>query len=129
METWTTKSRTFRTFLLLMELEPEKIRRRLRQARKDTGLTQHQMADLLGVHKRTVENYEHVRVPWDHLTEYARITNRPPEWFLYGDSALPPEGVISALEKAVASLRRDLADLRKRLDALEAKRPPQDTDR
>jgi DNA-binding transcriptional regulator YiaG len=57
MNSWTTNSRTFRTFLLLMEVEPEKIRARLRQARKEAGLSQAAMAELLKVHKRSVENY------------------------------------------------------------------------
>lgn len=119
MISWTTNSRTFRTFLLLMELEPEKIRARLRQARKEAGLSQAELADLMSVHKRTIENYENVRVPWDHLNEYARLTNREPEWFLYGDAALPPEGEIAALAETVESLTVDLFELRERIDALE----------
>lgn len=104
-----------------MELEPEKIRARLRQARKETGLSQQALADTLGVHKRTVENYENVRVPWDHLNEYARITNRPVEWFLYGKMALPPEGELEALTATVEHLERDMVQLQGRLDALEAR--------
>lgn len=119
MNSWTTKSRTFRTFLLLMELEPEKIRARLRQARKETGLSQQELAELLNVHKRTIENYENVRVPWDHMNEYAKVTNRPVEWFLYGEMALPPEGELAALVETVDVLTGELASLRGRLDALE----------
>lgn len=119
MNSWTTKSRTFRTFLLLMEMEPEKIRARLRDAREEAGFTQQQLADVLGVHKRTIENYENVRVPWDHLNEYAKLTNRPTEWFLYGEEALPPEGQIEVLVGTVESLTAELSELRTRLDALE----------
>ena len=121
MNSWTTNSRTFRTFLLLMEIEPEKIRARLRQARKEAGLSQQQLAELLNVHKRTIENYENVRVPWDHLNEYARFTNRPAEWFLYGEAALPPEGELAALAETVEHLGEDLASIRERLDALESR--------
>lgn len=121
MNSWTTNSRTFRTFLLLMELEPEKIRARLRQARKEAGLSQQQLADLLNVHKRTVENYENVRVPWDHLNEYGRFTNRPVEWFLYGQEALPPEGELAALTETVETLEQDLTAIRERLAVLESR--------
>lgn len=119
MNSWTTKSRTFRTFLLLMEIEPERIRARLRQARKEAGLSQAELAEILGVHKRTIENYENLRVPWDHLNDYARITNRQPEWFLYGEAALPPEGEVAALTATVSQMTDDLKQLRERLDALE----------
>lgn len=119
MNSWTTNSRTFRTFLLLMELEPDRIRARLRQARKETGLSQADLAELLGVHKRTIENYENVRVPWDHLNDYARLTNRPVEWFLYGEAALPPEGEVAALTSTVETMTGELQQIRERLDALE----------
>lgn len=88
MDHWTTNSRNFRTFLLLMQLEPGKITGRLRQARKECGLTQDQAAELADVHKRTIENYEGGRVPWDRLNDFARLYNRPVEWFLYGDDAI-----------------------------------------
>lgn len=121
MPSWTTNSRTFRTFLLLMELEPEKIRGRLRVARKEAGFTQQQLADVLGVHKRTIENYENERVPWDHLNEYAALTNRPVEWFLYGEMALPPEGEVAALTETVATLTEGLAELRAVVDSIAAR--------
>lgn len=121
MDSWTTKSRTFRTFLLLMEIEPERIRARLRQARKEAGLSQAALAELLEVHKRSIENYENVRVPWDHLNEYARLTNRPTEWFLYGDAALPPEGQLLALVETVDHLTSDLTQIQERIAELEAR--------
>lgn len=40
---------------------------RIREARKAAGLTQREMADLFGMPKRTIENWEY------HKTE-------PPEW-------------------------------------------------
>lgn len=83
---WTTDSRSFRTFLLVTQLEPDLIRRRIRQARDEAGLTQQELADLLGVHKRTVENYENVRVPWRALPQLETVLNRPVGWFLRGDA-------------------------------------------
>jgi transcriptional regulator with XRE-family HTH domain len=104
-----------------MELEPERIRARLRQAREEAGFTQQQLADVLGVHKRSVENYENLRVPWDLLNEYARATNRSSEWFIYGETALPPEGEVAALTATVEHMTSDLRELQERIDVLEAR--------
>jgi transcriptional regulator with XRE-family HTH domain len=69
-----------------MELEREQIVQRIAQARNEAGLTQAEAADLLGVHKRTVENWEHVRVPWKDLSRLAELYGKPLDWFLHGDT-------------------------------------------
>lgn len=129
MNGWTTKSRTFRTFLLLMEFEPERIRARLRDARKEAGLTQQELADLMHVHKRSIENYENERIPWDRLNDYARLLNREVEWFLFGEEAIPPEGQLSAVADAVEALVVDVTEIRERLGDLESRLPPHEPDR
>lgn len=61
---------------------------RVRQARIEADFTQQELADLIERHKRTIENYENVRVPeWKELTKIARVLDRDIEWFLYGDEA------------------------------------------
>lgn len=120
MERWTTESRTFRTFLLVAQLDPGAIQARIRQARKEADLTQQELADLLERHKRTVENYENVRVPeWGELAKIARVLNRPIEWFLHGDQ--PQDDELAALADAVGALDRKLDALDLKVDAVDRK--------
>lgn len=80
-----TRSRTFRTFATLDEREEKEICARIKEARKEAGFTQQQMADLLNVEKRTYQLYEATRVPFRRLEEIGKLTGRPREWLLYGD--------------------------------------------
>lgn len=125
MDRWTTQSRTFRTFLLVAQLDPAAIRARIRQARKEAGLTQEQLAALIERHKRTIENYERVRVPdFSELNKIARVLNRPVEWFLHGDQPDRDE-VLEAIDDLRSTLEQvdrkiDVADVPGRLVAIEA---------
>jgi transcriptional regulator with XRE-family HTH domain len=129
MDSWTTNARTFRTFLLVSQIDPGAIQSRIRQARKEAGLTQQELADLIERHKRTIENYERVRVPdWSELAKIARVLDRPVEWFLHGDRN-DDEGDLAALLQevrdeiaaAVAAVDRklDQLDLAARLNGIE----------
>lgn len=91
-----------------MQLEREQILARLQQARKEAGLTQQEAADVLGVHKRTIENYENNHVPWDKLNELAGLYGKLVEWFLRGeDAALEPtqSARLDRLEEGLAEVR------------------------
>lgn len=71
------------------ELERSAIARRIKQARKEAGLSQPEMADALGVIPRTYQNYESVkepRVPWQSMNDIAKITGKSTEWLLHGDT-------------------------------------------
>lgn len=97
MNAWTTKRDEFASFLLMRELDPAGIRQRIRQARKVIGLTQQDLADLLQVHKRTIENYENVRVPpWDEINPLAAALGINVGWLLHGESATEPAEPTSA---------------------------------
>lgn len=90
---------------LMAELNRAAIARRVAQAREQSGLKQTELADLLHVHWRTVQNWESQAKPvvaWERMDEIARATGVEKEWLIQGD---PPE-------------HRDLAA---RLDSLEAK--------
>ena len=67
-----------------MDLEPTAISRRIAQARKQAGYSQHRFANELGVHWRSVQNWERpdASVPWDRLPEIARLTEVKVEWLL-----------------------------------------------
>lgn len=118
MDEWTTVDRNFRTFLLVAQLDPGGIRERIRTARRQAGLTQQGLADLVDRHKRTIENWENVRVPeWSELSKLARVLDRPIEWFLYGDRDEPSDKV----EAMVEALDRRLdTEVIPRLEAIEA---------
>jgi len=115
---WTTESRTFRTFLLVAQLDPDGIRARIRQARKEAGLTQEQLAELIEKHKRTVENYERVRVPdYRELNKIARVLNRPIEWFLHGD--VPADDALAEVSAKLDDLRQAVDGIDRKLDELD----------
>src|SRR4051812_3110916 len=87
-----TNPRTFRTFLLMQQFAAQEIGARIEQARKERGLTQEQLADLVtGFSKRSLQDYEAGKtIPYKHLAELSRLLNRPQEWFLYGDDEEEP---------------------------------------
>lgn len=92
MNGMTTIPGILRNLLLLMELDPEGVRARLKEARKQAGFTQEQIAEILHVHKGTVENDEGRGVAknatWGRLNQYAGLYNRPVEWLLWGDDVI-----------------------------------------
>jgi transcriptional regulator with XRE-family HTH domain len=73
---------------LMAEIEEREIAGRIKKAREQAGLRQHQLAARLAVQPRTYQNYESEtkpRIPWDRLNEIAKITGRPSEWLVYGE--------------------------------------------
>lgn len=112
---------------------------RIKQARTEAGLTQTEMADLLGVTLRGYQNYEAERVPFRKLTQIARITNVTEEWMLRGDAAaVPPplellqevgEGVRALASSQVVGHERldDVLARLKRIEALLSRREAADS--
>ncbi|MFM7719505.1 MAG: helix-turn-helix domain-containing protein [Actinomycetota bacterium] len=94
-----------------MELDPPAISRRIAQARKQAGFSQHQLAAQMGVHWRSIQNWERPdqSVPWDRLSEIGRITGTRVEWLL---GAPTGEGLeadeASRLREEMRSLREEL---------------------
>lgn len=64
---------------------------RMRKARERLGLSQNEMADLLGISRQSVSNYEqcHTRPLRSILRRWAAVTNVPPEWLALGDNPGP----------------------------------------
>lgn len=75
----------------MAELQREEIVARIKQARKESGLTQEELADLLDVIPRTYQNYESTRVPWGFINQIAKATGKTPEWLLHGDPKPTPD--------------------------------------
>jgi transcriptional regulator with XRE-family HTH domain len=114
-----TNLRTFRTFLLVREFATEEIGERIARARKQAGgMTQEQLADLLDVSKRSLQDYEAGKtIPWKYFQLLEKILKRPLEWFLYGEegtatTALDADDLAAALDRleAVEARQRELAE-------------------
>lgn len=102
-----TNDRTFRTFLLMVQLEAEAIGERIAQARLEAGMTQEELAELATFSKRSLQDYETgVTIPYRHMREISALLGRPVEWFLHGAKESreePPltEAFVDRLEAAV----------------------------
>lgn len=129
MATTSRKVHTFRggeyVAALMAELSRAAIAQRIAKARKQSGLTQNELADLMHVHYRTVQDWESPKkeaTPWDRLDELAAVTGISRNWLLHGeDEAAVPDAQsvlrrLSLLEETVA--RAD--DVQRGFEALEA---------
>lgn len=97
-----TNDRNFRSFLLMQQFAAQEIGARIRQARKERGLSQQQLAEMAPFSIRSLQYYEAGdTIPYKHLRDIARLLNRPEEWFLYGEKALAEDdpSVMSALSR------------------------------
>lgn len=105
---------------LMAELDRAAISRRLAQSREDVGLTQPEMAELLVVHFRSVQNYESPKrlvVPFDRLEEWARITGRTKEWLLHGDEPIVmADDRLAVIEGELRRVASELSALRALLE-------------
>lgn len=108
---------------------------RITAARRESGLTQREIAELLGVTIRTIQNYESGAViPYRHLRRIEAITHRRSGWILEGNQANDAlVDTIAALQHTMdrhhallnthlESLRRQTELLREQREASEARR-------
>ena len=74
---------------------------RLRRSRKRAGWDQEEIADRLGIHRRTVANYEggNTEPKRALLMTWARLTNVPVDWLTYGLEPCPSCGSLLAPDK------------------------------
>lgn len=106
---------------LLAELDRASICRRIARARKEAGITQPELAELVEpkVHHRTVQNWETGErdkktgqkrwpVPFDYLDQIARITGRTKEWLLHGEEAATPSRADVAWQVRVEELLEEV---------------------
>lgn len=120
-----TKSRTFRSFLLVAQLEAGEIGDRIRRARVEAGLTQEALAEMASFSKRSLQDYEGgVTIPYRHFRELAGLLNKEPAWFLYGDGeeevGEPDAEVVARLDR----IEQVLAELNARFDRADEEPPP-----
>lgn len=88
---------------------------RIKEARIEAGMTQDEMADLLGMGMRGYQNYESIRVPFRRLDEIAKLTGTTQEWLLRGDD---PAEASNPSQLEIAELRQDVRDLRASVEEL-----------
>lgn len=91
------------------ELTKKRITARVKQAREEAGISQEEMASLLGLTHRAYQWYESQkdpRPPLRRLREIAEVTGRSQEWLLRGDPepATDPSAQIRELSDRVESL-------------------------
>lgn len=83
--------------------ERVRIGSRIRQARKESNLTQDELAKLLGITTRSVQNYESgAIVPYRHLRTIETLTRKRAGWLLREDE----DG--GALGDTISELRRTM---------------------
>lgn len=106
-----TNARSFRTFLLMAEFAAKEIGARIAEARTLRGLTQENLAEMLSISTRSLQDYEAgVRIPYKHFRDLGRMLKKPEEWFLYGkaDEVEEPSEAMAAqldrIERALEAL-------------------------
>jgi transcriptional regulator with XRE-family HTH domain len=96
---------------------------RIARARRESGLTQGELADLVGVSQRSIQGYEAGKVvPYRRLGRLAEVTNRDIHWLLEGDDEEAPAvdiAVIEQLTQVVEQLVAEAQEIRAVAERLE----------
>jgi transcriptional regulator with XRE-family HTH domain len=91
---------------------------RIARARKERGLTQEELAALVGVSPRSIQGYEAGKVvPYRRLGRLAEVTNRDLHWLLEGD-AETAASVDTEVLAQLAGLIEELAAEARRIRAV-----------
>jgi transcriptional regulator with XRE-family HTH domain len=107
------------------------IGRRIAQARREAGLTQEELAGLIGVTTRSVQGYEAGTVtPFRHLRKLEDVTEKPHGWLLYGEgggaaAAGNVGDVATKLAALVAQIAEDAERIARAAEQLERTRSVQ----
>lgn len=94
---------------LMAELSRAAIAQRIRTAREEAGYTQPELADVMNVHYRTVQDWESPKkqaTPFDRLDELAAVTGVTKVWLLHGEDAAEAGDV-----RTLAHRLREVEDL------------------
>lgn len=109
-----TNARSFRSFLLMAQLEAREIGARIQQARNERGLTQDELAELADVSVRALQTWESGKViPYRHFRDLARLLKKQEEWFLYGE---PEPAEDADVAERLGRIEQILEELAARLD-------------
>lgn len=118
---------------LMAELSRAAIAQRIADAREQSGLTQPELADVMHVHYRTVQDWESPKkstTPWDRMDELAAVTGVTKAWLLHGEDAAEAGDVgslarrLGELEGLVEQTREDVGEALELLRQLAVSREP-----
>ena len=100
------------------EARAKEIGSRIATARKEAdGMTQRELADLLGVTERSVAAYEAGEViPYRFMRQLEQLLNRPANWLLYGE-----------VQDGDGDMRESIANLTAKVEELIALMQPKAT--
>jgi len=88
---------------------------RISEARHENGMTQRELADLLGLSERSVAAYEIGEVvPYRYLKDLERALGRPAAWYLHGEDAMVGR------DEQLSEILRRLAEIQSALRQLQA---------
>lgn len=96
---------------LLEDMDRAAISTRLQTSRKEAGVTQNEMAEILSVHVRSIQDYEDPKkktVPFDQLDVWAAATGVTKTWLLQGDEAVESDRLAN-LEARLESVAGEIA--------------------
>ena len=97
---------------MVKEFEAKAIGERLRQARREAGMTQEDLAEVSSFSKRSLQDYEAgVTIPYRNLTELATILRRSVAWFLHGAEADRSPEEDAALAERMTAVEAQLQEL------------------
>jgi transcriptional regulator with XRE-family HTH domain len=107
--------------------EQREVGERIAEARRHGGLTQRELAALLGVTVRTIQNYEAgVAVPYRHLRTIESVGRKRPGWILEGGEDSDLRATISSLQRAMEQhqelMQRHLQEMSVHMERLRAQR-------
>ena len=84
------------------DLDRRSVGMRIAQARRESGMTQNELAAALDVTVRSIQNYESgVSVPYRHLRTIESLTHKRPGWILDGDGDGTLDGKITQLQATI----------------------------
>jgi transcriptional regulator with XRE-family HTH domain len=88
--------------------ERARVGQRIARARKEAGLTQKELADRIGVARRSVQGYESGEIaPYRHLNRVAAAVGRSRHWLVADDPAPQPSGITTELKVELRDLIRE----------------------
>lgn len=109
---------------------PQDLATRIRNAREDLGLTQGELAQRMGVHRRTVQGWESRHVPRTAIPALERFfgidLSSPPQSSTPRLDEASDAQVLSDIARRLSEREREVRDLRRRLQQAGAPVPDDD---
>jgi transcriptional regulator with XRE-family HTH domain len=105
-----TDVRSLQTLLLASVFEPGAIGGRIQTARVEAGLTQADLAEILDVTPRTVQNYEAGETKaYKHIQAIADATGCSTRWLLHGENDEEDRPSLSQMAEELSEIREMLS--------------------